>query len=48
MELFTKYPDINADLACDAVEEYFAVGAQIEDFVPMMYEEGFDMAVFEN
>ncbi len=40
--------DVNADLACDTVEEFLTDNARIEDFVPFMYNEGYDMTIFED
>ena len=40
-------PDIDRDLACDCVEEFFADGKpELEIFVAWMIDEGYDMEVF--
>ena len=38
---------VDQELAADAVKEYLAKGKPIEEFVPEMYEIGYDMTVFE-
>ena len=39
--LNVKYSDVNADLSADQVEHFFALGAEIEEFVPAMYADGY-------